>query len=466
MNHADARGPHIVIVGAGFGGLWAAKTLAPANARITLIDKNNYHTFLPLLYQVAAAELEPELIVQSIRRIVRGQRNLRVIMAEIQRIDLGARVVYGNGQAIPYDYLIVALGSTVNYFGTPGAAEHSFTLKSVDEGIALRNHILSCVEKAATLPADAVEERRRLLSFVIIGGGPTGVEYAGALAELLYMPLSKDFPELNLRQEARVILIEALDDLLQAVGGGDYARERLQAMGVEVRLGTKVTAITERAVRLADGTELATASAVWTAGVRGATLTDDLPLPRVRGGRIPVRPTLQTPEDDRVFVIGDLAYLEQDGSMLPGVAQVAMQQGVHAAHNVMRQVAGKSLLPFQYKDKGAMATIGRNAAVARFGDRLYTGFVAWVMWLVVHVFFLVGFRNRITVLLNWAWNYVFYERVVRLILPNMAPTAPQAPATAPAVTNGAAHMASANGRHEAALTGEGAAPAVQSADRP
>lgn len=273
------------------------------------------------------------------------------------------------------------------------------------------------MEKASQLPAEADEERRRLLTFVIIGGGPTGVEYAGALAELLNHPLAQDYPELNLHEIGRVILLEAAGTLLAGIGGGGYAGRRLAHMGLEIRLNRPVAEITERTVVLAGGAEIATASPVWTAGVRGAALAHDLPLKRVRGGRIPVRGTLQTLEYDNVFVIGDLAYLEQERQMLPGVAQVAMQQGNHAAHNIVRLAQQMPAQTFRYRDKGAMATIGRNAAVARFGGRLYTGFTAWLIWLIAHIFFLIGFRNRLGVLINLAWNYIFFERAVRLILP-------------------------------------------------
>ena len=408
----------IVILGAGFGGLWAAEKLANHPAQTLILDKNNYHTFLPLLYQVAAAELEPERIAQPVRSIVRQRGQVRFAMHEVVGVDLAAQTVQtAAGETLPYDYLLIALGSTNHYFGLPGAEEHSFTLKSIEEGIDLRNHILRCVEQAAREPDAAV--RRHLLTFVIIGGGPTGVEYAGALAELLYQPLDKDFPELNLRQEAQVVLVEAADGLLRGIGGGDYALQRLQRMGVDVRLQTQVSAIQADGVVLGDGQLIPTASPVWTAGVQGVPLAQ-LDLPRVRGGRIPVRPTLQAEGYDNVFVVGDLAYLEQDGQMLPGVAQVAMQGGQHAARNILRHMAGQPLLDFRYKDKGAMATIGRNAAVANIGGRQFTGFVAWVLWLVIHIFFLIGFRNRLGVLTNWAWNYLFYERVVRLILPTKA----------------------------------------------
>lgn len=409
--------PDIVIVGAGFGGLWAARALAGENVTVHLLDKNNYHTFLPLLYQVAAAELEPGLIARSVRSLTHRQANARVVMTEVERIDANAQVVYSADQAHPYDYLILALGSVNHFFDTPGAEAHCFTLKSLEEGVALRNHILRCVEQAAQSGPEERAVRDRLLTFVVIGGGPTGVEYAGALSELLRHPLADDYPELNLRQHARVVLLEAAGDLLRGVGGGDYARRRLEAMGVEVRIDSPVAAVTEQAVELANGEHIATASPVWTAGVRGATLAGDLPWPPARGGRISVRPTLQTPDYDNIFVIGDLAYLEQDGQMLPGVAQVAMQQGTHAAANITRLIHQAPPQPFRYRDKGAMATIGRNAAVAQVGGRRYTGFVAWLIWLAVHIFFLIGFRNRLGVLINWAWNYVFFERAVRLILP-------------------------------------------------
>ena len=409
--------PRVVIIGAGFGGLRATRALAGAAATVHLVDRNNYHTFLPLLYQVAAAELEPSLIARSVRSLVRGQTNARFVMAEVERIDFDAQVVHSPDQDLPYDYLILALGSVDHFFETPGAEAHCFTLKSLEEGVALRNHILRCVERAAQLGPEQEAERRRLLTFAIVGGGPTGVEYAGALVELLRHPLQSDYPELDLRRQARVVLLEAAGDLLRGVGGGDYARRRLEAMGVEVRLNGAVSEVTAEAVVLANGESIATATPVWTAGVRGATLPDELPWSRVRGNRIAVRPTLQAADHDNVFVIGDLAYLEQDGQMLAGVAQVAMQQGVHAAANIARLLRGVPPQPFRYRDKGTMATIGRNAAVAHIGGRLFTGFPAWLIWLGVHIFFLIGFRNRLVVLIDWAWNYIFYERAVRLILP-------------------------------------------------
>ena len=412
----QSNSPHIVIIGAGFGGLWTAEALKNKPVRVTLIDKNNYHTFLPLLYQVAAAELEPERIAQPVRGIMRGARNVRFLMGEVTAVDMTAQEVHtAVGESIPYDHLILAMGSTTNFFGTPGAAEHCYTLKAVEEGIALRNHMLRCVERASHT-ADPVE-KERLLTFVVIGGGPTGVEYAGALAELLYYPLDKDFPEMNLRQTSKVILVEAMDDLLRGIGGGEYAVERLQKKGVDVRLETMVSRVDERTVYFKDNTAVSCAFSVWTAGVTGIEFVQPLDLPRVRGGRIPVTPFLNTETHDNVYVLGDLAYLEQDGAMLPGVAQVAMQMGSHTAVNILRQLENKPPQPFRYKDKGSMATIGRNAAVANIGGRIYTGFLAWIIWLAIHLVFLIGFRNRLATLVNWAWNYFFYDRVVRLILP-------------------------------------------------
>ncbi|MDJ0757577.1 MAG: NAD(P)/FAD-dependent oxidoreductase [Ardenticatenaceae bacterium] len=411
--------PRIVILGAGFGGLWAARELADAPVDIILVDKNNYHTFLPLLYQVAAAELEPERIAQSVRSIVRSQKNLTFRMGTVTAVDSEKKEVIVDEVTLPYDYLLVALGSTTNYFGVTGAEEHCFTLKSVEEAIELRNQILRQVEESAHV--DDEHARNEKLTFVIVGGGPTGVEFSGALAELLFQPLEKDFPDLSLKKTARVVLLEASDTLLAGIGGGDYACRRLEQIGVDVYLNSTVEAVTAEKVILAGGREIPSDTVVWTAGVRGVPLLHDAGFETARGGRIAIQPTLQTAKSDRVFVVGDLAYLEQDGAPLPGVAQVAMQQGEHAAQNMMRIINEKPPTEFRYFDKGSMATIGRNAAVTNLNNRIYTGFVAWVLWLAVHIFFLIGFRNRLGVLINWAWNYVFYERVVRLILPGPRP---------------------------------------------
>ncbi len=411
--------PRIVIVGAGFGGLWAARTLARYPVEVMVIDRNNYHTFLPLLYQVAAAELEPEHIVYPVRSILRNMPDAHFCLASVTELDLKSRVVQSTGCAIDYDFLILAMGSASHFFGVPGAAEHAFPLKTLDQGIVLRNHILCCFERASHEP-DA-QRRQRMLTFVIVGGGPTGVEFAGALAELIHGPLAQDYPTLDVRQ-ARVILLEATDSLLTHLKEQlrQYALTRLRKMGVEVRLGVAAGQITPEAVHLQDGTLIPTETVVWTAGVRGEPLASVWGLPTAHNGQVMVQPTLQLMEHPEVYVIGDLAYVEQAGRPLPMIAPVAIQQGVRAAQNIARQIEGQSPLPFHYQDRGAMATIGRNAAVTQLGRYAFTGWPAWMLWLGVHIFNLIGFRNRLFVLVNWAWDYLFYERTVRLILPSMA----------------------------------------------
>lgn len=408
--------PRVVIVGAGFGGLWAARALARHPVEVLLIDRSNYHTFFPLLYQVAAAELEPEGIVHPVRSILRRFRNVHFALTEVQGLDLTHRMLKTEAQEIPYDYLILAVGSTSHFFGVAGAAQHAFPLKAMEEAIALRNHILFCFERAVFEPDR--EKRKQLLTFVIVGGGPTGVEFAGALAELIRGPLVKDYPTLDFR-EVRVILLEALDGLLPGFPDRlrEYAKLRLQQMGVEVWVKATVTEITLETVPLKDGTMIPTETVVWTAGVQGDPTVQPWGLPTAKNGRVPVLPTLQVPGHPEVYVVGDLAYLEENGQSLPMVAPVAIQQGVAAARNIGRQVAGLPPLPFRYQDRGMMVTIGRNAAVAQVGRWNFSGFVAWVIWLSVHLFNLIGFRNRLIVLINWAWDYFLYERAIRLILP-------------------------------------------------
>lgn len=416
--------PRVVIVGAGFGGLWAARTLARAPLDVVLLDRNNYHAFLPLLYQVAAAELEPEDIAYPVRSILRTLRHVRFALAEVREIDLAGRVVKAAGGGIPYDFLVLATGSVSHFFGVPGAAQYAFPLKTVQHGIALRNHILGCFERAAHEPSP--EHRRRGLAFVIVGGGPTGVEFAGALAELIRGPLVKDYPSLDFR-EVRVLLLEARESLLPGLPDRlcTYTQERLRRMGVEVRLRAAVSEVKSQTVHLKDGTIVPTETVVWTAGVRGDPSAQAWGLPTARGGRVAVLPTLQVPGHPEVYVIGDLAHLEEEGRALPMVAPVAIQQGMAAARNILRQVAGREPEPFRVRDRGTMVTIGRNAAVAWLGRRCFTGFPAWVVWLSVHLFKLIGFRNRLLVMINWAWDYVLYERAVRLILPvGPAPSGP------------------------------------------
>jgi NADH dehydrogenase len=406
----------VVIVGAGFAGLAAAKAFADAPVEVLLIDRHNYHTFLPLLYQVAAAEVDPSQIGFPIRTILRPLDNADFMMAEVERIDLENERVITRQGPVPYDYLILATGSEARFFDIPGAQANTFTMKSMIDGIALRNHLLAKFEEASRERDEA--RRQRLLTFVVIGGGPSGVEYAGALMELIDGPLARDYPNFC-AEDARVVLIEALPTLLGAMPHklGTYSAERLQKMGVEILLDTAVAEVRPDAVLLADGTTIPTETAVWTAGVGGESTAASSGLDTRPNKTVSVLPTLQVPGEPNIYIAGDLAAFEQDGTYLPMVAQVAMQQGEAAAQNIRRQMAGEPLRPFSYKDKGSMAVIGRNAAVADIFGKAFTGFSAWLIWLFVHLMQLVGYRNRLLVLVNWAWSYFTFERLVRLILP-------------------------------------------------
>lgn len=421
--------PRVVIVGAGFGGLWAARALARSPVEVLLVDRNNYHVFLPLLYQVAAAELEPEAIAYPIRNILRKLPNVQFALADVKKVNLDARVVESADMAIPYDFLILGAGSTTHFFGVPGAAEHAFPLKDMEQAIALRNHLLCCFERAAY--ESNADRRRQILTFVIVGGGPTGVEFAGTLAELIRWPLARDYPSLDFRQ-VRVLLVEAkeslLPDLPQRLRA--YASARLRRMGIDVRLGAVASQVARDSVRLKDGSTIHTETLVWTAGVRGVPQAQAWGLATARNGQAVSLPTLQVPGHPEVYVIGDLAYLEESGRALPMIAPVAIQQGLAAAQNIGRQLAGHEPVTFHYHDPGLMVTIGRNAAVAYVRGRCFTGFFAWLLWLSVHIYKLIGFRNRLLVLINWTWDYFLYERAVRLILPS-------APAPASALSPGA-----------------------------
>jgi NADH dehydrogenase len=407
----------VVIVGGGFAGLAAAKALADAPVEVLLLDRHNYHTFLPLLYQVAAAEVDPSQIGYPIRTILRSIKNADFMMADVNSVDLDGECLVTQQGNIPYDYLIMATGSEARFFNIPGAQEHTYTMKSMSDGIDLRNHLLAQFE-AASLEVDR-ERIRQLLTFAVIGGGPSGVEYAGALKELIDGPLAKDYPNLCIN-EARVILIEALPTLLGTMPEklGNYAVERLEEMGVEVVLQQRVSRVTADAVYLADGATIATQTAVWTAGVGGEGIADRSGMEMQADNTVPVLSTLQVAGEPNIYVAGDLAAFEHDGERLPMVAQVAMQQGTLAAQNIVRQIKGERLVSFKYKDRGSMAVIGRNAAVAHIAGKAFTGFSAWLIWLLVHIAQLIGYRNRLLVLVNWAWSYFTFERMVRLILPD------------------------------------------------
>jgi len=405
--------PRVVIIGAGFAGLWAARTLSHSQTDVLVLDRNNYHTFFPLLYQVAAGELEAEDIVYPVRSILRGQQNIRFLMNEVTEINLAAKQVKTTDHVFPYDFLVLAIGSASHFFGVTGAAEYAFQLKTLEQAIALRNHILFRFERA--LCETDPERRRQMLTFAIVGGGPTGVEFAGALAELIRGPLAKDYQALDPR-EMRVLLLEATDRLLASFPErlGRYAAKRLAKMGVEVHLQAAVSQITPDCVRLKDETPIPLETVIWTSGVRGEPF--DAELPTMRNGQVKVLPTLQTPDHPEVYVIGDLAFIEEDGHSLPMLAPVATQQGQAAARNIIRQANGQAPLPFRYHNRGTMVTIGRNAAAAYVWGHAFAGFPAWILWLSIHLYGLIGFRNRLLVLFNWAWDYLFFERTVSLIV--------------------------------------------------
>ena len=413
----DGSTPRVVVVGAGFGGVWAARTLSGCDVDVVLIDRNNYHTFFPLLYQVAAAELVPTDIAHPVRSLFRRSPNIEVRMAEMTGLDIEARRVLTDRGPVQYDRLILGLGSVPHYFGVDGASEHAFPLRWMDDAIPLRHHVLTRFEAAAH--TEEPRARQRLLTFTVVGGGPTGVEYAGALSELIHGPLLRDFPRIR-GEEVRVVLLEAADRLLGGMPAklGSYAGGRLTRRFVTVRLGVRVEHVGPQSLELSSGEILPTETVVWTAGVRGDPAAAEWGLPAESGGRVPVTEYLHVAAHPEVFVVGDLAYREDAaGAPLPQVAQVAIQQGRRAAQNVLLSLAGADLKRFVYRDLGMLAVIGRNAAVAHVFGKTFRGFTAWFLWLTIHIAWLVGFRNRVLVLVNWAWNYVFYKRAVRLIIP-------------------------------------------------
>jgi NADH:ubiquinone reductase (H+-translocating) len=407
--------PHVVIVGAGFGGLYAARQLAKAPVRITLIDKQNYHLFQPLLYQVAIARLLPSQIAYPLRTIYRRQKNLTFQMDEVTGIDFEKRYVKLKGSVIAYDYLIIAVGAETNFFGMESIQENGFQLKDISNATRTRNHLLKMFESASR-EAD-VEKRRAMLTFVVVGGGPTGVETAGALAELISQVMVKDYPQVDLN-DARVVLLEGNDHLITA-----YPHELrhatfdlLHRKQVDILLSTKIADYDGRTVFLRDGRQIASSTLIWTAGVKAAALLDALQVDRAGAGRVRVEPTLQLPSYPEVFILGDAAYLvDETGQPLPMLSTVAIQQGKHAAQTIRRLIQFREPRPFHYKDPGLLATIGHNAAVARIWGISFSGFIAWMIWVFLHIYRLIGFRNRTLVFINWVWDYLFRENQVRLI---------------------------------------------------
>jgi len=394
--------------------LETARGLAKAPVRITLIDKNNHHLFQPLLYQVAIAGLLPSQIAQPVRTIFRKQKNLTFQMGEVSAINLDEKYVKLNGSVIAYDYLVIAVGGRTNFFGFDVIEKDGFQIKDLETAVKTRNHLLGMFEQASH-EGDA-EKRKALLTFVIVGGGPTGVETAGALAELISHVMVKDYPHLIL-SDARVILLEATANLISAYP--DELRKAtsklLKKKNVDIRLNTKLENFNGQRVTLGDGSTIETQTVIWTAGVKATEIVEGLSVEKASAGRVRILPTLQLPQHSETFVIGDAAFLEENGQALPMISTVAIQQGVFTAKNIRRMMNHKTPESFHYKDPGLLATIGRNAAVARIFGISFSGFIAWVIWVFLHIYRIIGFRNRIIVMFNWAWDYFFYDNQVRLI---------------------------------------------------
>jgi len=406
--------PRVVIVGAGFGGLIAARKLATSAVQATLIDRRNYHTFQPLLYQVATAGLSPGEIAAPIRWILRGQSNVRILMGEVEDVDVSRRVVRLVDANIPYDYLIVAAGASHAYFGHDEWEPFAPGLKTIEDALEIRRRVLLAFELAERQAAESGEQVQ--LNFVVVGGGPTGVELAGTLAEIARRALVNEFHSID-PERTRILLLEGGPRVLPAYPEdlSRSAEEQLRHLGVEVHTSAMVTGIEPAAV-ITSQTRLPAAVILWAAGVAASPLGKKLGAPVDRAGRVLVNPDLSLPGHPEVFVIGDLASLkDKNGNPLPGLAPVAMQQGKATAENIARELQGNPRQDFHYLDKGSLATIGRAAAVAQFGKVHISGFLAWLSWLFVHIFFLIGFRNRIIVLIQWAWAYFTYERGARLI---------------------------------------------------
>jgi NADH:ubiquinone reductase (H+-translocating) len=403
--------PRVVILGAGFAGLTLARALRRAPVDVTLVDRNNYHLFTPLLYQVASALLSPGDIAQPVRKLVRPVRNCEFRLGTVTGLDLDGRRVLTDHGEVPYDHLVVATGSVNSYFGNRSVELRSLGLKELPEAMSLRNRVLERLEEARWAASD--EQRRALLTFAVIGGGPTGVEYAGALSELIRLVLRRDFRGFDV-SEARVLLLEGSDRLLGAFHPslGEAALRSLRRKHVEVELGAMVAEVLPDDIVLKDGRHLAAGSIVWTAGVRGSDIGRMLGVEPDRQGRVPVQPTLQLADRPEVLVIGDLAALDR----LPMLIPVAMQEARHAARVIGARMAGRRPEPFAYHDPGMMATIGRNSGVAEIGRLRLSGFLGWVLWLTVHLVNIVTFRARLVALLNWAYDYLFYDRPVRIIV--------------------------------------------------
>jgi NADH dehydrogenase len=399
--------PRVVVVGAGFGGLQCAKALRDQPVDVVLVDRHNYHLFTPLLYQVASCLLNPSEITAPVRKVFRRARNIRYREGEITRVDFAEKTVdIDDGTRLEYEYLVLATGSVTNYYGNESVRAHALGLKDLGEALQLRNHVLECLERATR--TDDVEQRRRALTFCIVGGGPTGVEYAGALAELARLVVPREYPELA-AASIRIILMEGGERLLPMFVPrlSAYARDELAKLGVDVRTNTLVASADETGVVLHDGTEIPTSTMVWTAGVQPNDPLHDKPQ------RLDVDDHLRLAGAPGVFAIGDVAAgRDRHGKVLPMVSPPAMQAGRYVA----RQILGPGSRAFRYRDKGTLATIGRRAAVGQIGPLRFRGFIGWIVWLTVHLYYLIGFENRIRVLMRWSWYYVRLDRPVRVMV--------------------------------------------------
>ncbi|MEM7111455.1 MAG: NAD(P)/FAD-dependent oxidoreductase [Chloroflexota bacterium] len=417
---SNEKRPRVIIVGAGFGGLFAARTLAGKPVDVLLIDRNNFHTFTPLLYQVATCALDPSQIAYPVRNIFRRQRNIEFLLGEVKGIDTNGRLLHihsgGEQYQEAYDYLIIATGSVPTYFGNDTFREHSLELRTLDDAIEMRNHILRLFEKATWAKDKKLIEA--LTTIVVVGGGPTGIETAGAIYELYNHVLDVEYPQKQFR--ARVILVEMQPHLLAPFPAKlrDAAVEQLRSLGVEVWLEQRVAAVTADSVELADGTSIPTHTLVWAAGVKASPVAEQLGVELKRNGRLPITPTTTVVGHDNIYAVGDITHLEDpNGQPYPMLIPVAQQQAILAANNILASINKQPTQTFTYNDRGIMATIGRSRAVAWIYNRIpLRGWLAWLAWLFLHLITLLGFRNRTVVFINWVWNYFTYDRSVRLIL--------------------------------------------------
>ncbi|MEO1484606.1 MAG: NAD(P)/FAD-dependent oxidoreductase [Bacteroidota bacterium] len=418
MNIPQSSYPRVIIIGGGFGGIALAKKLARKEVQVVLLDKHNYHTFQPLLYQVSTGGLEPDSIAYPIRKVLQGYSNFFFRLAEVLQVDTSAQTLQTNIGKIGYDYLVVATGSETNFFGNQNIMENSMAMKSIPQSLNLRSLILENFEQA--LLTDDLHERDALMNFVIVGGGPTGVELAGALAEIKKGILPKDYPDLDTRR-AQINLVQSGDRILPAMSpvASEKAEKFLEKLGVQVWKNTRVSDYDGKTITTNTDTTFDATTLVWAAGVKAVTLKGlDAETLLQRGGRLPVNAFHQVEGFENIFAIGDVAQMtsEEFPKGHPMMAQPAIQQGESLGNNLLRLIEDKSMQPFAYKDKGSMATVGRNKAVVDLKSFKFQGVFAWYVWMFVHLYFLIGFRNRVVVFINWVYNYVKFDREARLII--------------------------------------------------